>query len=128
MAVKPKVSVLVKQLYPVDQLAVLTKARKFGWNRELNKVINPEFPGKVAVVLTLQGTTAIVYPDGAMDRQTARKDGRLYYRTGWTDPVAIAAAKEAADRRTEKVLQQMKEAADEYVLNHNINHNLNSQF
>jgi hypothetical protein len=120
MAVKPKVRVLVKQVYPPAQLAVLTKARQFGWSRSLSNVVNPAHPGQVAVVLTLQGTTAIVYPDGTMDRQSAQKDGRLYYRTGWTDPVAIATAKEVADRRAEKALRILKEEADEYVLSHNI--------
>lgn len=121
MATKLKVKALVKHTYPAAQLAVLTKARKYGWLRSLSNVVNPEFPGQVAVVLTLQGTTAIVYPDGEMDRQSAQKDGRLYYRPGWSDPVAVAAAKAAAKRKEELVLAKLKELAEDYAVAQNIN-------
>lgn len=88
MAVQPKVRVLVKHIYPPEQTAALLKARKFGWVQSPDKVINPDLPGQVAVVITMHGTTAIVYPDGETHRQSGQKDGRLYFRDGWYDPVA----------------------------------------
>ena len=119
MATKPKL--LVKQVLPALQLAAVKKAQTFGWVTSQAVVTNHSHPGKVAIVMTMQGTVGVVYQDGTMDRQTAQKTGGLVYRSGWTDAAAIAAANEAAKRKTDRALELLKEAAEEFTRTHNVN-------
>ena len=109
---------------PANQLISVKKAQAFGWVVSQAVVTNQSHLGEVAVVLTMQGTVGVVYPDGVMDRQTAQKSGGLIYRSGWSDAAEIAAAKELADRRADRALSLLKAFAEEFTRTHNVNHSL----